>query len=434
MANVIGTISYHDQFKIRYANKIGKYLPSFAILQEKFPFTEKEQTGEKYVMPILTRRGHGFTYAASGAGSVTFGDLDTSKIVKASLNGSQIFGGDGLDWEAAVSALGFTDSMDLCMQGLWDSHRFRMELDTLWGQNAKGTIGKIDGLPATSATATVTLLASEVSAGILYNLEGAKVDIFSSNFATLRAGSPFEILTVDPDAGTFTLDNSGGIIQDTDVVFLEGQRTTGAQKHAAGLHVWATNTTSIAGIDAASNIVWKPNVIDLQSNAITFDDLLNAANALHSRGHIGKLVGIVSPKSWSRMMSDQSTLVRRTPQEKKYVLGADALTFTTGVGEIEVIAHPYEKEGYAHIFPVMTQNADGEYAKDEVDKAPIKRIGAQDLCFMGPDAKTTGKRDAYFEKLQRTNVLYVETYSNQALFVSCPSRCVTFIGVDPEAE
>lgn len=433
MANVVGTISYHDQFKIRYANKIAKYLSSTSILQELAPFTEKEATGEKYVMPIMTKRGQAFTYAAGGSGSVTFVDLDTSKVEKASLVGSQIFGGDGCDWEAALSALGFTDEFDLVMEGLMDSHRFRIELDTFWGQNANGSIGIVTGTPATSATSTVTILAAERSAGILYNLEGATLEIFDSALTTERAGT-FIVLSVNPDAGTFTVDNSGGTIADTDRIFLNGQRTTSAWKQAAGLNTWLQNTGSIAGLDASTRIVWKPNVIALGGAPLDFTTLLGAANRLQSRGHVGKLIALVTPTTWSQMMSDQSAVVRRVQEQRKYVLGADALTFYTGVGEIEIIAHPYQKEGYAHVFPVTTANADGSMEKKDLESAPLRRIGVTDLVFIGPDGTSSkSKKASYFEKLQRTNILFTETYSHQALFVASPSRCVVFTGVDPTA-
>jgi hypothetical protein len=433
MANQIGTISYHDQFRIRYAEKISKYLSATSILQEVAPFTEKEMTGEKYVMPIQTRRGHAFTYAASNAGQVTFVDLDTSKIEKASLNGSQIFGGDGCDWESALSALGFTDEFDLVMEGLMDSHRFRIELDTFWGQNAKGSIGVVTGTPATSATSTVTILAAERSAGILYNIENATLEFFNPALNTLRAGTHV-VQSVDPDAGTFVVDNSGGTLVDGDIIFLKGQRTTAAWKQAAGLNTWLQNTGTIAGLDASTRSVWKPNVIALGGAPLTFDELLKAANRLQSRGHVGKLVALVSPTTWSQMMSDQAAVVRRTQEQRKYVLGADALSFSTGIGEIEIIAHPYQKEGYAHVFPVTTANADGSMNEKDLESAPIRRIGVTDLCFVGPDGKTSkSKKAQYFEKLQRTNILFVETYSHQALFVAAPSRCVTFTGVDPTA-
>src|SRR6185503_15370927 len=109
--------------------------------------------------------------------------------------------------------------------------------------------------------------------------------------------------------------------------------------------------------------------------------------------------------------------------QRKYVIGADSLSFYTGVGEVEIIAHPYQKEGYAHVFPVSTANATGEMSTEELESSPLRRIGVTDLCFIGPDGKTsTSKKAAYWDRLQRSNVLFVETYSNQALFVAAPSR------------
>jgi hypothetical protein len=432
MAHVVGTLSQHDQFKKKYADKIGKYLSCTDILQEKLPFTEKERTGEEYVMPIMLRRGHSADYAASGAGQVSFGDLDTSEIKKAALKGSQIFMGDGCDWESSFSSDGdkvaFTDEFDIVVSGLMDSHRFRIEMDTLWGQSPNGSIGIIDGTPATANPSTVTILLAERSPGILFQIENALIEIFSANLGTKRTGPEsgglYRVLSVDPDAGTFTLDNSGGNLANTDRIFFKGQVVAGpTHKSAAGLHKWFTNAGSLAGIDASTRVVWKPNTVSAGNGPLTFDQLLSVAARLANRSHNGRLCAIVTPQAWNNAMADMSAVVRRTPQERKYVLGAEAIEFYTGVGTVEVIAHPYAKNGYAHVFPILTANADGEYEKEAVEKAPLRRIGATDLTFVGPDGKTgNSKKSAYFEKLQRTNLLYVETYSHQAPFVACPAR------------
>lgn len=426
MAHVVGTLSQHDQFKIRYASKIAKYLSSTSILQEKIPFREKERTGESYVMPILLKRGHSASYAASGAGQVNFRDLKTSQIKKATLKGSQIFMGDGADWEAMFSSdapgAAFSDEADVVIYGLMDSHRFRIEMDTLWGQAAKGSLGQVSGAPSGNV---VTLLAAETSPGILFQLEDADIEVFTSALTTKRTGpnsdGSYTVTAVDPEAGKITVNNAQNIA-DTDVIFFAEQRTASAWKAAAGLHVWAVNAGSLAGIDAATNILWKSNSISANSGPLSFDLLLDFSTRVINRGHVGKLCAIMTPKAWANAMADMSATVRRTPQERKYVLGAEAISFFTGSGEIECIAHPYEKNGYCHIFPQLTSNADGEYSEDQVERAPLRRIGAVDLTFVGPDGKANGKKSAYFEKLQRTNLFYTESYSHQALFVSCPSR------------
>lgn len=439
MAHVVGTLSTHaGNFKKIYADKIGKYLSSTSILQEKIPFRQKERTGEEYVMPIMTRRGHSFDYAASGAGQVNFGDLDTSKIVNANLKGSQIFGGDGIDWEAAFSSdapdAAFSEEFDLVATGLQDSGRFRIEMDTFWGQSPNGTIGIIDGIPATSATSTVTILLAERSPGILFQIENALVEIFDSTLATKRVGldtgGSYRVLTVAPDSGTLTLDNSGGLLASGDRIFFKGQLTAGpVWKSAAGLDKWCSNAATIAGIDAVQNVVWRPNTISAGNLPLSFDILLRISASFESRSHKGKLCAIVSPISWANMMADMSAAVRRTQNERKYTLGAETIEFFTGNGSIEVIAHPYQKKGYAHVIPVLVSNSDGEYKTEEVDRAPLRRIGAVDLTFVGPDGKTGKKKSAYFEKLQRTNILYIETYSHQALFCTSPARTARITGI-----
>lgn len=434
MANVPGTLSLHDQFKVRYADRIGKYLSATSIVQERVPFRESEKTGEKYIIPILTRRVAGGDYALSGAGQVNFSDFTSSKIVQAELQGSQFFLSNGADWESCISAdkngvKSFTDEFDLLMNDLWDSARFRIEMFLLYGQdNVNGSIGKISGAPAANV---ITLAAGSFSPGVLYNLEGHTLTIRDvANLATTRAGTHV-VTAVDPEAGTITVTDDGAAA-DGDLIYFVGELPSGSAVFnvGAGLSKWAVNAGSIAGIDAATNIVWKPTQVSVGNAPLEFDHILSASRNVIFRGHMGKLLGLIPVESWNSMMNDMSAAVRRTPQERKYVLGAEAISFFTGSGEVEIVAHPYIKRGEGYLFPTVTANADGSLNKEVVERAPMRRVGATDLAFVGPDG-TTGesKRQTYFEKLQRTNLLVVDVYSHQALFPVCPSRLVKFTNI-----
>jgi hypothetical protein len=432
MAHDPGSLSLHAHFKVRYADRIGKYLSATSICQEKFPYKEKYATGELYRVPILTRRVQDAKYATSGAGEVAFGDIKSSKIVQADLKGTQLFMSNACDWESATSSdskgvKSFSDEFDLVVYDLWDSARFRIEMSILWGQFVNGTIGKISGAPAGNV---ITLLAADRSPGILYNLENAKLEIFDSALTTLRAGT-HTVTAVDPEAGTITVSAIGAAV-DTDIIFFSGEvSATFTHNNMAGLAKWSTNFTgSLAGISASNNIVWKPTEVDVGNGPLTMDHILSAAKNIQFRGHRGKMCALISLGAWNDAMSDMSATVRRTPSERKYVLGAEAISFFTGAGEVEVIAHPYQKNGHGFLFPVMTPNSDGSYNEDVVESSPIRRIGATDLAFVGPDGRISGsKRQEYFEKIQRTNLLSIDVYSHQALFPTVPSRLVHFVNV-----
>lgn len=440
MAHSAANQSLHAQFKARYADRIGVYLSANDILQERFPFRSKARLGDTYDMPILTQRVAGGKYALAQAGNITFGDIKTSVIKKAQLRGTQLFMSNALDWEAAFTsdntgARSWSDEFDLVINDLWDSARFRLEMNFLWGQHPGGSIGTVDGAPAANV---ITILAAELAPGILYQLIGAEVDIWSADLDTKRAGvgadGQYTITAVDPEAGTITVDDDQNVAT-TDVIFFMGERTVGTPDvfaNGAGLMVWARNTGSIAGLSAATDIVWKPSTVAVGSAALQFDHILEAAKRVQARGHKGKLCALLSLESWNDSMNDLSATVRRDPSDRKYALGAESIVFYTGTGEVEVVAHPYMKKGYSVLFPVMTPNADGSYRKEQIDKSPICRIGATDLAFVGPDGSPDSKgRQSYFEKIQRTNLLSVDVYSHQALFVHVPSRLVAFTGVVP---
>lgn len=433
--------SLNDQFKEKFSDKIAKHLTANSIYTQRIPFRESEMIGEAFEEPVCIRRTTGGDYARSGVGQVSYSDIRTSQIVKARQVGSQIFMGDGMDLESVYSSQGtdraWSPEWNKCMTALMDSSRFRQEMATMWGQHTGGSIGVVDGVPAVSATSTVTILAKEVSSGIIFQLENTLVEIFDSALTTQRISAitgitpAYSVLTVDPDAGTFTLDNSAGVIQSTDVIFFKGERTTSTFNVQAGIHTWLNNTGTIAGISSTANAVWKPNILSAGNLPLTFDKLLTVTGRLFNRGFMGKLIAEVPIRSWNNMMSDMSALVRRTPSEKKYVLGAEAIEFRTGAGNVEVIAHPYAKEGYAHITPTLQSRGDG-YTEQELDNAPLRRVGATDLIFVGPSGKgSKGKRAEWFYNLQRTNLLIAETYIHEAVFMTCPCFTASITNIVP---
>ena len=432
MAHSIGVIGTpHDQFKIRWADKMARGLSAYAILQDKFPFREAEKTGESFVMPVLTKRVSGGTRAAAQAGAVTFNDIRTSVIEKATLKGSQYWNWNGCDEEAALASMGeqkaWTPEFDLAMRDLYDTGSFHLELALLWGQFPLGSIGQLDANPI----ANVFVLTPESTApGILYNLVGHELEVFSLDLTTKRTGTHV-VTAVDPEAGTITVTDDGNVV-DTDVIFLKDEVVEGApatHKTGAGLAVWATPATTLAGLSTATRPTWKPTEIDAAGESLSFDMLIQAAKNVQNRGFAGKLCALVSPDGWTDAMNDMSATVRRQAGDRKYVLGAEAISFYTGTGEIEVISDPYQKKGYAHVFPVA-QKPLSEYEDAELDNLPCRRIGASDLVFVGPDGKTSKAfRESYFYKLQGTNVIVAEVYSHQALFVGYRSRLVTISGI-----
>jgi hypothetical protein len=438
MAHVVGTLEgTHKQFKIKYADKITRGFGASGILQSRFPFREKEKTGEKYTAPILTRRVAGGTYAAAGVGRVDFNDMVASTIEKAELQGSQYFNWNGITWEAGFSSdsegkLSFTDEFRLMSVDVWDTGRFRLEMLMLWGQNPLGTIGQVDGAPAAN---TVTIKAAELAPGILYQLEGATLEVWDVTLATKRAGGNFFVTAVDPELGKITMTDTTTIV-DTDVIFFAGERTTvgPAFVTAAGLSVWSTPGVSIAGLNPATRAAWQPTTVSAGNDRISFDVILDASARVQNRGHRGKVCCLLPVVSWNDAMNDLSATVRRRDDARKYTLGAESISFYTGLGEVEVVAHPYMKNGYGFIFPVMTENW-MDMSEDEIDdKDPIRRIGAQELCYVGPDGKHgPAHAQHYIQNLQGSNIFYVQVYSHQALFVPKRQRLVKVTGIVPGA-
>jgi len=419
-------------FKDVFASKYSKILPSFAILQEDLPYKTAAKTGEQYSQAVLTRRSHGFTYLAPQAGLVTLNSIIPTKMVEAKLQGSQIIGRDGIEYESAFASVGgkqaFKPGMKLVVESLWESHRHRLEADVLYGQT---NLGVVSGAPAANV---ITLTTASWAPGLWVGMEGAELEIFSADGTTQRAGigaaSQYTIVSVDLDARTITVDDDQNVA-DTDVIQFRGAFTEsgggGSYSNMAGVIKWLTNTGTIANISASTYNTWKANSVSAGSGPFSFDLVLQGTAKASVKGQMGRMKAYCHPQAFANAISDLSAAVRRPSNEvKKYELGAEAITFHTGSGTVEIVAHPMMKEG---LCPVLSM-ASGEDDNDKQGGA-FFRLGAQDMTFVAPYVAGPAPLDdtGFFWQIPDTNGLEIRTYSHQAVFSPKPGRSFIVTGI-----
>lgn len=430
-----GTLSqYSGLFKDVFADKLSDVVPSFALLQDDIPFRNSKRVGELFSQPILVQRSHSATYLASADGTVTLNPVLASKTVEAQITGSQIVFRDAIDYEAAFASEGdqaaFTPAMKLTVEALWEGSHHRIEADLLYGQDTNG-LGTVNGVPAADV---VIFDVAQFAEGLWTGMEGAELEIFSSDLATKRDGvgrdtvttaAPgfYTITAVDLDNNTITVDDDQNIA-DNDVIFFRTQRTTSAFKTMAGLHTWLTNTGTIANVSASSFNLWKPVTIDALNGAFSFDLVLQGCARVSMRGAMGTMCCYCHPLAWANAMQDLAATVRRNHKDvKEYILGAESICFYTGTGKVFIKAHPMVKPGFAYTIPLSTGEGGGE-------NGAYQRIGATDLTFVtqqGRGSRTSGT--SYFEKLPNTNAVEVQTYSHQALYSNKPARGFVIINI-----
>lgn len=407
-----------------YAKEVKYPIPDGAMLVKELPFKGVETTtGGKFVQPVILTRENGFTYQA-GDSDEAFALRNASPHVskKAELIGSNLVGRGRLSYEAAARAskgkAAFVEATELLVENLTESAAFRMELMFLYGQSGIGTVGN-DTAP--SAT-TVRLTADSWAPSIFAGLEGASLTVISADLATVRGTASLSSVDMDEDSATYrTLTFPAASLTSpaaTDLVFFAGAVVAGGTYHeCVGLDkIITTSSGSLMNIPVTYPL-WRGNTFAV-GGPLTITKILNGSKRGVNKGLKGEARLLISPKSWFDLVnptmdpaaSSGARKIDHSYSPKKVEYGTESIKIFGPQGRnIEVVAHPYVKEGEAFLVPMKS----------------LRRVGAQDIDFKTPGMK----EEDMFIHLQDNAGYEFRCYANQAIFCDTPAHCVKFTGI-----
>lgn len=401
--------SLDGYFKQVYGDDVPNLIPEELSLQEKIKFVPRaKELGNSYNQPVRLANSTGFSFIAPEGGVITLNDAKAMTVKNASVKGSQVILRDQMDYEVSAKAgnnvKAFGDATKYLFEGMQSSHRKMIELEMLYGQDELTTV-------ASYSNPVITCTTAEFSAAMFAGLEGAAVEVFDVTLATNRGTA--NILSVDLDARTITLDANIAGTTGTDRVFLKDQVEAGGTfASCAGIHRILTNTGSLFGISASTYTLWKGSSYAAGSAALTQAKVGSAIAAAMAKGLMGDVVLYCNPKTWNNLMNDQAALVKHIDRKKvskpEFVNGAESVTFYHGAGSIEIKSHLFVKEGYAY----------GLRVKDWI------RPGSVDFSM-----KTPGFGDQIFFHLPTKNAVEVRSYSNQAVMCVSPAKSFVITGI-----
>lgn len=379
-------------------------IPEANKVQQLIKFAPRsKQLGNSYNQPVRPNRNAGFTYLAPAAGEVTLNDVISFVTQNATVVGSQVIGRSAIDYEATARAetsqAAFGEIYGYSWEQLQIDHRYRNELELLYGQSGLSTVG------ATAVGNVVTFSAATWATGIFNGAEGSRVQFFNAAGSTERtAGKECFIASIDPEAYSITFTYSSGTLQAdgvvaTDVLYFYGQRTTSASSSMIGLHKILTNTsTTLFGISPTAYSLWKATQYSAGTASLTQAKINAVIARAVMRGLEGSVDVLLNPKTWGLLLDNQSSLrrfVEKTSGGKAggFENGAEAITFYSQNGKVSLHAHPYMWEGVAM----------GIVAED------FLRVGAVDFTTRIP-----GNDQIIFHR-ENKNSYEIRSYSNQAI-------------------
>jgi hypothetical protein len=385
-------------------------IPSWMIVQDRFPFEEAESgLGQYYIFGVVLQKEHGATYAPSSGSSSGVQTLNASVagyVGQAQVEGFAIYMRARLSYDAAAKASragkkAFAQAYGAVLKNMKESHQFRLELSLLYGRDG---IGKVTG----NSSGTLTLDAANYATGIWASgMKGCVLESWTGVTASeTQHNGDLTVSSISVSAKTVTVTGTNAAVVANDILYFKGARTSTGYNECAGLYRVLTNTSTLFNIDANSYELWKSQSYAVGGN-LSLTSIMNAAAVGMSFG-LEKAICLCAPEKFAQLASDEAALrryVQNTPEAKRGVKG---ISFMLGSVDIEIVAHPLVKQGHAMILPVDA----------------VHRVGATDITFSLP-----GSSEPMTVHVTDSTAIELRSMSDQGIYLETPAQAVLMTGI-----
>lgn len=427
-------------FKETYAGSIVEAWGFMAKLAKRINFVSQDlQPGNFYHQPVDVQFEQGISVAAAGAtiggsGGPVFYSATAGQMQDAQIAGSQLLGRSQVSYEAiarsANSRAAFKQATQMVVRRLSQSLVKRLEIQLLHGQRGVGAIESLAAETGSSGAyfSILTLSAATFSAGLWAGQVGAYIDLYQSDLTTVRQAANINtgvvsgtsgwcrVSAVDQQNRTVTLNygtaRSGWVAGD--VLFFGSALGGISSTEMAGLDVitrLSASSGTFQNIATGTYDLWRGNTYSTSTGVVSFGKILEGASLAASYGLFDELTTVLSPKAFEVLNTDIAALrqydVSYSPAKAEN--GSSKLVFNGQTGSIEIMPHPFQKDGLMHQF----------CASESL------RVGATDLTFI----TRQGSEDKLILESATAAASEMRCYSNQGLLISQPRHTVLFDGI-----
>lgn len=414
-------------FKEVYGDEVNNLIPDASKLQKMIPFVSRDkELGNIYHQPVILSHEHGIAYADYQDGAFALSEHISMNMADAQIRGSQMCLRSALSYDAAARASNskkaFVKGTELLIENMIQSVSKRLEIALIYGGVGIATLTKTETVQSsgdvsvtngviTGSYVVATVSAASWALGIWAGMENARVKVYDSTDTLVSSSVECIVANIDLEARTMRLYSTAAgaaaiasRTSGTDKLYFSGA----CGKEMKGLDAIITATTqNYFNIDPAKYSLWKGNSVTV-SGQLTMGKVLNAVSKAVLRGLDEKAVCLLNPDTWSNLNVDQAALRKYDGSfGKEAKNGFESIKYFGQNGEIELVPHNIVKAGEAFIFPPKR----------------CKRIGAQEVSF-----KTPGREDEIFLHLANNAGFELRVYTDQALFIEAPAKCVKISG------
>lgn len=422
MAQQNTTSTLDGLFKVVYGEGPVNAVPEVSIIQQEVKFQSADKIGKSYNFPVILSNEAGVTYLAAGSGVTTLNAAIAAQLKECTVDANQIIIRGQMDYEAAAKAVkskeSFKNASELLVENLMETGSRRLEMAFLYGRSATGLGTADSSVNASSTTTTVTMLAATWAPGIWSGTENGVVNFYKvsdDSLVSSGANADFVITSMNHANRTIVFTGTSTGISALDTALAAGDcyiHWKGAKSvEPIGIDKIITNSGSLFGIDAAAYSLWSGSSFSAGSAALTVAKILNAVSLGVSKGGLMEEASVlVSPKTFTNLSGTMTDLRRQNGGQKEDtgIGGFEKIQLMGPNGKLNVIPHPFVKEGEGFVVPFKR----------------FKRIGSQEFSF-----ETPGRSGELFLHVPDANAYELRLYGAQAIVCTHPAKCVKITAI-----
>lgn len=393
----------------KYVQKDLKDLtPNSAILFNSVPHREADSLGRKYLQPVVLSFELGFTwgdgtafqYNDDVAGVYDEAELESNAVVLKSRLAIEVL--ERMKGNKAVQ-----NHLSLRSGQMKMSLSKMAEIDMIYGRTGIATISAVSAVNTTPEPDQLTITISDASwaPGIWAGMVGAKLDVYNGG-SKINTNADCTLVSVNMDAKQIVISGHNTDLTNTIApytLFFKGSKAN----QMYGLYYQLDNATTLFGIDAATYDLFKASEMTV-SGELTVKKILSGVAKARAKGGLDEECFLfVSDLSFQGLVADLLPL-REFDQSYKgeAVIGHDSIKIKSNASTIEIVGHPFFKEGEAMLIPKKTM---------------IKVGPTPEITF-----KIPGKNEEYFEPLEGYDAVQMTGRYNFQVFVQEPAKCTLF--------
>lgn len=407
MATANTKTTLDTMFKYRVAKSVKNLVPTCGIMQKMIPkLSAAEKTGRKYLWPVALTHENGVTYGDDSA--FTYEDAIAGVYEEIEIDSVPVV----LRSQVALSAANrmatneqaFITHMSLRSGNMKDSLAKRAEIEIIHGKTGLGKVSTITSVGG--GAEDIVFTDATWGPGIWGGMEGSLLEV--RNGATkINTNADVVLASVDVSSKQISVTGNAtdlGNTLATHDIFFKGSYANSMNGVAKQL----ANTGTLFGISASTYDLFKANTHAVGGNLTMSEVLKGLAKAVGKGGLQEDTVLLISALTFEGLNSDIAALRSFDSSYKsdKAEVGVKSIKYHFQGGTLEIVPHPFGKEGEGFAFP----------------KKGIKRIGATDITFGMGDGE-------YFERLEATAGYQIVAQYDYCVLIACPAKCVQYTGI-----